>query len=61
MGYFGEHVGLRGDLRYLRSFQDSNTGITTADFSGTGRRCTSGAPQSACCSVVAETAELFLS
>jgi hypothetical protein len=37
MGYFGQHVGLRGDVRYLRSFQNSNNGITTVDFNGNGQ------------------------
>lgn len=31
MGYFGDHVGLRGDVRYLRGFKDLNTGITSID------------------------------
>ena len=26
MGFFGAHVGVRGDLRYLRSLQDDNAG-----------------------------------
>ena len=34
MGYFTDHVGLRGDLRYLRGFEDTNTGVTTIDVSG---------------------------
>ena len=28
MGYFSDHVGLRGDLRYLRATSDLNTGLT---------------------------------
>ncbi|HEX3703696.1 MAG TPA: outer membrane beta-barrel protein [Vicinamibacterales bacterium] len=27
MGYFAEHFGLRGDIRYLRGFKDLNTGV----------------------------------
>ena len=34
MGYFAQHVGLRGDVRYLRSFEDTNTGITSIDLNG---------------------------
>jgi hypothetical protein len=34
MGYFSEHVGLRGDLRYLRATSDLKTGITTLDLDG---------------------------
>lgn len=29
MGYFNNHVGLRGDLRYLRAMSDLKTGFTT--------------------------------
>jgi hypothetical protein len=32
MGYFAQHVGVRGDLRYLRGFEDLNTGITAIDL-----------------------------
>ena len=32
MGYFSDHVGLRGDLRYLRATSSLNTGITSIDF-----------------------------
>lgn len=31
MGYFTDHVGLRGDLRYLRGFTDRNLGFDTGD------------------------------
>src|SRR5665213_1345564 len=31
MGYFGDHFGLRGDVRYLRGFKDLNTGVTSID------------------------------
>ena len=34
MGYFSDHVGLRGDLRYLRATSDLKTGITTLDLDG---------------------------
>jgi opacity protein-like surface antigen len=34
MGTFSEHVGLRGDLRYLRATSDLNSGISSLDLSG---------------------------
>ena len=34
MGYFNDHVGLRGDLRYTRGFKDLNTGNTVIDLGG---------------------------
>ena len=34
MGFFNEHVGLRGDVRYLRSFENSSTGVTVIDLNG---------------------------
>ena len=36
MGYFNNHVGLRGDLRYLRGTHDMNasTGFNSVDFNG---------------------------
>jgi opacity protein-like surface antigen len=37
MGYFNDHVGLRGDVKYLRSFEDTNTGITVIDFDANGQ------------------------
>ena len=37
MGYFNDHVGLRGDLKYLRSFEDTNTGINIIDFNANGQ------------------------
>jgi hypothetical protein len=37
MGYFSDHVGLRGDVRYLRGFKDTNTGVTTLDLNGGGQ------------------------
>ncbi|HYM22306.1 MAG TPA: outer membrane beta-barrel protein [Vicinamibacterales bacterium] len=37
MGFFNEHVGLRGDVRYLRGFENTNTGVTTIDLNGNGQ------------------------
>ncbi len=34
MGYFNNHVGLRGDIRYLRGFEDLSTGNTVIDLNG---------------------------
>src|SRR5882757_6751310 len=34
MGYFNEHVGLRGDMRYLRATSDLKSGISSLDLSG---------------------------
>jgi hypothetical protein len=36
MGYFNDHVGLRGDLRYLRGTHDlsTSTGLDSVDFNG---------------------------
>jgi hypothetical protein len=34
MGYFSDHVGLRGDLRYLRATSDLSTGVSTLDLGG---------------------------
>ena len=36
MGFFNDHVGLRGELRYLRGTHDMNqsTGINSIDFNG---------------------------
>jgi len=34
MGYFAQHIGLRGDMRYLRGMKDLNTGVTTFDVNG---------------------------
>lgn len=34
MGYFNDHVGLRGDVRYLRGFEDLNTGNQVIDLNG---------------------------
>jgi len=32
MGYFTDHVGLRGDLRYFRNFKADVVDITNVDF-----------------------------
>lgn len=37
MGYFNDHVGLRGDLRYTRGFEDLNTGNTVLDLDGSNQ------------------------
>ncbi|PYR07914.1 MAG: hypothetical protein DMG00_16175 [Acidobacteria bacterium] len=34
MGYFSDHFGLRGDIKYLRGFEDLNTGNTVIDLNG---------------------------
>jgi opacity protein-like surface antigen len=34
MGYLNEHVGLRGDIRYLRGFENLATGNTLIDLDG---------------------------
>jgi opacity protein-like surface antigen len=34
MGYFSDHVGLRGDLRYLRATHQLNTGVSSVDLNG---------------------------
>ena len=34
MGYFTDHVGLRGDVRYLRAMSDLSTGVSSLDLSG---------------------------
>ena len=34
MGWFNDHVGLRGDLRYTRGFEDLATGNTVIDLDG---------------------------
>ena len=34
MGYFSDHVGLRGDVRYLRATSDLNSGIRSLDLNG---------------------------
>ncbi|MCC7416606.1 MAG: outer membrane beta-barrel protein [Acidobacteria bacterium] len=33
MGYFNDHVGLRGDVKYIRSWKDLNTGDVRIDVS----------------------------
>jgi hypothetical protein len=37
MGYFNEHVGLRGDIRYLRGFENLATGNTVIDLGGSNQ------------------------
>jgi len=34
MGYFSDHVGLRGDVRYLRAVSDLTTNVTSIDING---------------------------
>ncbi|HKB11120.1 MAG TPA: outer membrane beta-barrel protein [Vicinamibacterales bacterium] len=34
MGFFNDHVGLRGDVRYLRATHDINSGINSIDLNG---------------------------
>jgi hypothetical protein len=34
MGYFNDHVGLRGQIGYTRGFEDLSTGNTVIDLSG---------------------------
>jgi len=34
MGYFADHVGVRGDLRYLRGMQSLDTGISSINLNG---------------------------
>ena len=34
MGYFANHVGIRGDLRYLRATHALNTGVSAIDLNG---------------------------
>src|SRR4051812_35073549 len=34
MGYFNQHIGVRGDLRYLRATSDLRSGVTSLDLSG---------------------------
>src|SRR4051812_40344037 len=34
MGYFSDHVGLRGDIRYLRAMSDLRTGVSSLDLDG---------------------------
>lgn len=32
MGYFSDHVGIRGDLRYLRNIENNSSSITNINF-----------------------------
>jgi opacity protein-like surface antigen len=34
MGYFSDHVGLRGDVRYLRATHEMNSGVSSIDLNG---------------------------
>ncbi|MCU1384819.1 MAG: hypothetical protein JWL71_3516 [Acidobacteria bacterium] len=34
MGYFAQHVGLRGDIRYLRATSDLTTNVSSIDLNG---------------------------
>jgi len=34
MGFFNDHIGLRGEIRYLRATHDMNSGINTLDLNG---------------------------
>jgi len=34
MAYFAQHVGLRGDVRYVRATSDLKSGVTSLDLSG---------------------------
>ena len=34
MGYFNDHFGLRGDLKYIRGFENLNTGAQSIDLNG---------------------------
>jgi hypothetical protein len=34
MGFFSDHVGLRGDVRYLRATSDLTTNIASIDVNG---------------------------
>ena len=34
MGFFNDHIGLRGEVRYLRATHDMNSGIRSIDLNG---------------------------
>jgi hypothetical protein len=34
MGYFADHVGLRGDVRYMRATSDLTTNVSSIDVNG---------------------------
>lgn len=34
MGYFADHVGIRGDVRYIRGTHQLNTGVSAVDLNG---------------------------
>ena len=37
MRYFNDHVGLRGDIKYLRGFEDMRSGVTIIDANAPGQ------------------------
>jgi Outer membrane protein beta-barrel domain len=37
MGFFNDHFGLRGDLKYLRGFENLATGNQSVDFNGSNQ------------------------
>lgn len=37
MGYFNDHVGIRGDVKYLRGMKDLNTGVRSIDLNGSNQ------------------------
>ena len=37
MGYFNDHVGLRGDVKYLRAFEDLRTNLPVVDVNAPGQ------------------------
>jgi len=37
MGFFNDHVGLRGDIKYLRGFEDMRSGVTIIDANAPGQ------------------------
>jgi len=37
MGFFSDHFGLRGDVKYLRGFEDMRSGVTIIDASAPGQ------------------------
>jgi opacity protein-like surface antigen len=34
MGFFNDHIGLRGEIRYMRATHDMNSGINSIDLNG---------------------------
>ena len=37
MGYFNDHFGLRGDIKYIRGFENLNTGVQSIDLNGSNQ------------------------